>query len=49
VQKLLRSRKDIFDTYSREGFEQSFAKRFKIREIQPVGDSERVLYLMEGI
>jgi hypothetical protein len=49
VQKLLQSRKDIFDTYTREGFEQAFAKRFKFHEIQQVADSDRVLYLMERI
>ena len=49
VQKLLKSRKDIFDGYTREGFEQAFSQRFKVHEVQQVGDSERVLYLMERI
>jgi ribosomal protein L11 methylase PrmA len=47
VQKLLRSRKDIFDHYTQEEFERAFARHFKIHEKQPVSDSERVLYLME--
>jgi hypothetical protein len=48
VEKLLRSRKDIFDAYTREHFEQAFMKRFKIHEIESLGDSERLLYLMEN-
>ncbi len=47
VQKLLVSREDIFPTYSREGFEAVFAKRFNIRQAVNVQESERVLYLME--
>lgn len=47
VQKLLASRDDIFPSYTREGFEEAFKKRFHIREAVPVHESERVLYLME--
>jgi len=48
VQKLLISREDIFPTYTREGFESAFKRRFKICEAVNVRESERVLYLMEN-
>ncbi|MBK9007922.1 MAG: SAM-dependent methyltransferase [Anaerolineae bacterium] len=47
VQKLLASRKDIFPSYTREGFEAAFVERFAIREAVEIRESERVLYLME--
>ena len=47
VQKLLASRKDIFPSYTREGFESAFAERFAIREAVEIREAERVLYLME--
>ena len=47
VQKLLRTRKDIFETYTREGFESAFGMRFHIRESVDVRESERQLYLLE--
>lgn len=48
VQKLLRSREDIFPEYTFEGFESAFSDRFRIREKVPLRDSERFLYLMES-
>lgn len=47
VQKLLASRKDIFPTYMREGFEAAFKEKFVIHEAVEVREAERVLYLME--
>ena len=47
VQKLLRSRKDIFDGYTREGFESAFEQWFHIRAALDVQESERRLYLLE--
>lgn len=47
VKRLLSSRKDIFPTYTRDGFEAAFSEYFKIHKAEPVRDSERVLYLME--
>jgi len=47
VHKLLTSRKDIFPNYTREAFEDTFAKRFSIHEKVAVDESERFLYLME--
>jgi ribosomal protein L11 methylase PrmA len=47
VGKLLARRVDIFDRYTREGFEQVFSERFSIQASAPVAESERTLYLME--
>jgi ribosomal protein L11 methylase PrmA len=46
VQKLLRSRADIFPDYTREGFEAAFSQFFQIQQASPVRESERWLYLM---
>jgi hypothetical protein len=48
VQKLLASREDIFPDYTRDGFEESFKKRFKLHSAVDVRESQRVLYLMQG-
>jgi len=48
VQRLLRSREDIFDAYTREEFERVFGECFVFSEILPVTDSGRVLYWMTG-
>lgn len=47
VQRLLRSRKDIFEGYTREGFESAFGGRFHLRAAVDVRESERRLYLLE--
>jgi hypothetical protein len=47
VKRLLASRKDIFDDYSREGFEQAFSRRFTILETTPIEGSSRTMYLMQ--
>lgn len=49
VQRLLTGREDIFTSYTREGFEAAFAQYFTIRRVEPVRDSLRLLYLMEGL
>ena len=46
VQRMLRSREDIFPSYTREGFEAAFRSAFRIEEAQPVAGSERLLYRM---
>jgi hypothetical protein len=46
VQRMLRSRPDIFPCYSREGFEAAFRTSFEIDAVHPVASSERLLYLM---
>jgi hypothetical protein len=46
-QRLLRARQDVFEDYTREGFERAFGARFRIVARSPIRDSERILYLME--
>ena len=46
VQKLLRSREDIFPDYTREGFEAAFRQVYEIEQAAQVQESERWLYLM---
>ena len=48
VQRLLRTRKDIFSDYHAAGFEEAFSTCFSIREKRPVAGSKRVVYLMES-
>jgi ribosomal protein L11 methylase PrmA len=46
VQRMLRSRPDIFPAYTRQGFEAAFGTSFRIEAVEPVHGSERLLYLM---
>lgn len=46
VQRLLSSRKDIFPTYTRDGFETAFTQAFEICGRFPVEGSQRMVYLM---
>lgn len=48
VQKLLRSREDIFDAYTRDAFERAFAPHFSVERAEQVRESTRWLYLMRG-
>ena len=48
VQKLLATRKDIFSDYTQSVFEKDFQAFFKIIRSEQVGDSNRILYLMEN-
>ena len=47
VQKLLETREDIFDRYTREDFENDFNSLFLIHAKENITGSPRVLYLME--
>ena len=47
VQRLLRSRLDIFTDYTRQGFEKAFAGYYTIAKSSSVRDSERWMYLMK--
>ncbi len=47
VQRLLRSREDIFTEYDREHFEEAFSEYFTIRRSEIIDGSERILYLMK--
>jgi ribosomal protein L11 methylase PrmA len=44
VQRLLASRRDIFDDYSANGFGRAFAKHFDVVSETPITDSARTLY-----
>ncbi len=46
VQKLLKTREDIFDNYDQDSFEREFIEFFRIEKSQKLSDSGRVLYLM---
>lgn len=46
VQRLLRSREDIFDNYHQGGFEDAVRQQFEIVERRQVAQSERWLYLL---
>jgi hypothetical protein len=49
VQRMLRSRPDIFPHYAPEGFEAAFQTCFRIEDSQRVAGSERRLYLMTNV
>lgn len=49
VKRLLSTREDIFENYTREGFEKAFLTYFKIQAALPLVESERVLYLMSAL
>lgn len=46
VQRLLATRKDIYDDYDQAGFESAFSTPFDIVRKSPIGGSERSLYLL---
>ncbi len=46
VQRLLRSREDIFDGYRQAAFEAAFRRFFHIADSSPVGSEGRILYRM---
>ena len=48
VRRLLASRADVFDDYTRDGFEAAFAEHFAIERAEPIVESERTLYLMRA-
>jgi len=47
VRRLLATREDIFEDYSKERFEDSFKHYFDILEFKEIKESSRVLYLMK--
>ena len=47
VQRLLSTRKDIFDEYTQEHFEAAFKHYFSIQFSKAIKNSERTLYLMQ--
>jgi hypothetical protein len=49
VQRLLASREDIFDSYTREGFEAAFRSHYTIVERAEISESKRTLYLLRAL
>jgi len=49
VQRLLRSREDVFADYHREGFEAAFGRYFRIEAAEAVTGSERTMYGMTAL
>jgi hypothetical protein len=49
VQLLLQNRRDIFDDYSANNFEEIFSKNYQILLKEKIPGTDRVLYLMEKI
>ncbi len=47
VQRLLRTREDVFPDYNEQNFEAVFEEFFEIHDRRRLADSERILYLME--
>ena len=47
VQRLLAFREDIFEDYNHRNFEDQFGKYFSLHRKEPIGGSERILYLFE--
>ena len=46
VQRMLATRRDVFDDYNVQAFERAFSQHFEIAERQPINDSHRTLYAM---
>lgn len=49
VQKLLKTREDIFDRYTQDDFEECFLKYYEIMSRNCIRESKRVIYLMRSI
>jgi hypothetical protein len=47
VQRLLRTRVDIFDNYTEDNFERAFSHHFNILQKEPIVESCRIIYLMK--
>jgi ribosomal protein L11 methylase PrmA len=49
VQRLLRSREDVFTGYNEESFAAAVGQVFNIDERRPVGSTGRILYLLSAV
>ena len=47
LQRMLATREDIFERYSRADFEAAFAAWFTIEQVIPVRDAERIMFVMK--
>jgi hypothetical protein len=46
LQRMLATRDDIFDEYTRENLETAFSRWFTIEQVYPVKDAARIIYVM---
>jgi len=49
IQLMLKTKKDIYLSYSEQNFENAFKRKFEIKEKQVIGATGRILYLMKRI
>ena len=49
IQLMLKTKKDIYFSYSEQNFENAFKRKFEIKEKQVIGATGRILYLMKRI
>lgn len=49
VEKLLKTRRDIFDEYNQKKFEEIFSQYYKIIQKEHIKNSQRILYLLQVI
>ncbi|NQU07069.1 MAG: SAM-dependent methyltransferase, partial [Candidatus Abyssubacteria bacterium] len=49
VQRLLRSKEDIFPGYTQKRFETEFGRHFQVCQKRGIADSDRTLYLMKKL
>jgi len=47
VRRMMAARQDIFSDYTPEAFERAFSRVFELRSREPIGESERTLYMWE--
>lgn len=47
VKRMMAARQDIFPDYDFQGFERAFRREFELRQVEPIDESERRLYLWE--
>ena len=48
VVRMLATRRDVFENYSRDGFERAFGNVFEIQSAHPIPKTKRTLYLMRN-
>ncbi len=48
VQRLLRSREDVFPDYGQDHFESAFGENFSLLKLERIADTRRIIYLMRN-
>lgn len=47
VQRMLSTRRDVFESYNEDEFRRAFGQWFHIRDVVPIVESKRKLYVLE--